>query len=202
MKTKRAAVLGGTFNPVHLGHLSIAQKVAKELQPDGVYLMPAHVSPFKMTELHVSDEDRLEMVRLAVEKRPLLGVLDYEIRKKGISYTWDTLEELSGIYPDTDFWFIVGGDSFLQLHLWKHGPEILSRYGIVLTVRPGVSEEECLKMMEIYEKQFGARISLVHNIPLDISSTEIRGLAAEGKSLKGLVPPEVEEYIYDHGLYR
>ena len=150
----------------------------------------------------MSDEDRLAMVRIAAQNHPRLSVLDYEIRKQGISYTWDTLEELSRIHEDTDFWFIVGGDSFLQLKSWSHGPEILSRYGIILTIRPGISREDCLQMKEQYENQYGARISLVHNDPLDISSTEVRRRAAEGKSLKGLVPREVEKYIYDHRLYR
>ncbi|MCH3955589.1 MAG: nicotinate (nicotinamide) nucleotide adenylyltransferase [Eubacterium sp.] len=202
MKKKPAAVLGGTFNPIHLGHISIAEAAAEELHLHTVYLMPAHVSPFKLNELHVSDEDRLAMVRIAAQNHPRLSVLDYEIRKQGISYTWDTLEELSRIHEDTDFWFIVGGDSFLQLKSWSHGPEILSRYGIILTIRPGISREDCLHMKEQYENQYGARISLVHNDPLDISSTEIRRRAAEGKSLKGLVPREVEKYIYDHRLYR
>ena len=80
MKKKPAAVLGGTFNPIHLGHLSIAETAARELQMDTVYLMPAHVSPFKLMDLHVSDQDRLAMVRAAAETRPLLQVMDYEIK--------------------------------------------------------------------------------------------------------------------------
>lgn len=202
MKKKPAAVLGGTFNPIHLGHLSIAETAARELHLDRVYLMPAHVSPFKLTELHISDQDRLAMVRAAAENRPLLQVLDYEIKKQGISYTWETLEELSRIYADTEFWFIVGGDSFLQLESWNHGPQILRRYGIILTIRPGISEEACLRTRKRYEDNYGARIALVHNSPMDISSTDIRKRAARGESLNGLVPPEVEKYIYDHGLYR
>lgn len=202
MKKKPAAVLGGTFNPIHCGHLSIAETAAKELHLDRVYLMPAHVSPFKLTELHVSDQDRLAMVRAAAENRPLLQVLDYEIKKQGISYTWETLEELSRIYADTEFWFIVGGDSFLQLESWNHGPQILRHYGIILTIRPGISEEACLRTRKRYEDNYGARIAMVHNSPMDISSTDIRKRAARGESLDGLVPPEVEKYIYDHGLYR
>jgi nicotinate-nucleotide adenylyltransferase len=202
MKKKPAAVLGGTFNPIHLGHISIAEAAAEELHLQTVYLMPAHVSPFKRTDMHVSDQDRLAMVRLAVQNHPHLSVLDYEIRKQGISYTWETLEELSQMYEDTDFWFIVGGDSFLQLESWNHGPEILRKYGIILTIRPGISSEACLQMKTQYENKFGARISLVHNDPMDISSTEIRRRAAEGKSLEGLVPPEVEKYINDQRLYR
>ncbi|MGN1381971.1 MAG: nicotinate (nicotinamide) nucleotide adenylyltransferase [Eubacterium sp.] len=202
MRRKPAAVLGGTFNPIHLGHISIAETAAEELHLHTVYLMPAHVSPFKLNALHVSDEDRLAMVKLAAKNHPLLSVLDYEIQKQGISYTWETLEELSRMYQDTEFWFIVGGDSFLQLESWNHGPEILNRYGIILTIRPGISCEDCLQKKKEYENKYGARISLVHNDPMDISSTEIRKRAAEGKSLEGLVPREVEEYIYDHRLYR
>ena len=202
MKKKPAAVLGGTFNPIHLGHLSIAETAARELHMDTVYLMPAHVSPFKLMDLHVSDQDRLAMVRAAAETRPLLQVMDYEIKKQGISYTWETLEELSRLYTDTEFWFIVGGDSFLQLESRRHGAQILRKYGIILTIRPGISEESCLKAKNRYENNYGARIALVHNSPMDISSTEIRKKAARGESLRGLVPPEVEKYIYDHGLYR
>lgn len=199
---RRTGILGGSFDPIHLGHISIALAAAEECGLGRVLMIPAYVSPFKQDEPPEGAEDRLRMTELACFRHPILKVSDLEIRRGKVSYTIDTLKELEERNPEDEFWFITGTDSFVTLDSWHRGEELLSRYRFILAARPNQNLDAAEKQAEIYRKKYGARIFILHNHMLDISSTQVRAAAVEGKDLTGLVPPEVERYIYEHRLYK
>ncbi|WP_288918866.1 nicotinate-nucleotide adenylyltransferase [uncultured Eubacterium sp.] len=202
MAGQNIGILGGSFDPVHLGHLAIATAALREADLEKVLLMPARVSPFKVGKTKTADVHRLAMVRLAAATDPKLAVSDREITDDRVSYTIDTLNYLEMEHPDVTYWFIVGTDSFLQLDTWCRGEELLRAQHFILAPRPGYRTEEWEEKMAFYRSRYGARILRIHNPELDISSTEIRKRASEGLSLKGLVPESVERYIIEQGLYR
>lgn len=199
---KKIGLLGGSFDPVHLGHVTIAKAAYDELKLDKVILMPAWVSPFKQNKKKTPDSDRYAMVELAVKGIKGLEASDFEIKKGDVSYTYDTLCVLNSDNSDWDIYFIVGTDSFLTLEKWYKGIEMLRKYAFVLAPRPGYKDKEYKKMVEHLKTAYNARIYILDSPRLDISSTNIRAAAKENKSLSGMVSTEVERYIYEHGLYK
>ena len=201
-KTIRAGLLGGTFDPIHMGHLAIAEDALNELGLDKVFLMPAWGSPFKQEKDRASERDRLEMTRLAAESVEGLEASSFEIEKGDVSYTYDTLTMLSRKYPDHEIWFIIGTDSLMTLDTWHKGPELLRRFHFVHAPRPGFDKESYENRILSYKERFGADIHTLSSRMLPISSTEIRDKVRTGQSISGLVPEAVERYIDEQGLYR
>ncbi|MGN0709986.1 MAG: nicotinate-nicotinamide nucleotide adenylyltransferase, partial [Anaerovoracaceae bacterium] len=131
-----------------------------------------------------------------------LEVSTIEINSEGVSYTHKTLSILKKYHPDDVLWFIMGSDQFLCLENWYKGPDILRDYAFILAPRPGFDREATQEKLERYTEVYGTSIRVLHNYPLDISSTDIKKAVREGRSISGMVPPGVERYIYEHGLYR
>ena len=199
---KKIGILGGSFDPVHLGHISIAEAALEELALDEVLLMPANVNPFKVGRKMAQEEDRLAMLELAVREHPSLGMTRIEIDTDEVSYTFDTLARISKERPDSEIWFLTGADTFIQIESWYRGKDLLSLYHFGLAPRPGTDPAAYEEQLAHYRRTYQAEIFLLHNPLLDISSSAVRELAGKGASLEGLVPGSVERYIYEHGIYQ
>jgi nicotinate-nucleotide adenylyltransferase len=198
---KRMAIFGGTFNPIHNGHIYLIRAFADLLNTDRVFTVVTNVPPHKQHSDLARNEQRLEMCRLAREDEPRIEPCDIELRRAGKSYTCDTLRELQEQNPDAELYFLMGADMFLTLKHWRN-PEEIFRYATICASprdQRGVDElRECAKQLH----SMGARTIIEAMTPPEISSTEIRERVARGDSLEGLVPRAVEQYILKNGLYR
>ena len=200
-KIRRLALFGGTFDPIHNGHVHLALEFARRLRLDRVLLMPTYVPPHKLKENMAPAADRLEMCRLAAAADPVLTVSDLEISRGGASFTVDTLEALQGQYPDAQLYLITGADMFLTLGTWWRFDDIASM--AVLCAAP--RDEATLEELKAYaaELEQGGASCVIEDIPLmPLSSTEIRRRLASGQSTGTLVPDKVAAYIARKGLYR
>lgn len=197
---KRTGIFGGSFDPVHSGHVRYANFICDKLDLDELIIIPAKLSPFKKTN-SVSDNDRLNMCRLVfTDKR--MTVSDTEIRRGGVSYTVDTVRELKRQRPTDGLYLFVGGDQLMSFDRWRCFDEILASTVLVAVKRDdSVSHEELESFADSRLRRYG-KVEIIDFIPFDVSSTEIRERLEKGLSISGLVPEEAEKYILRGGLYR
>lgn len=191
---KRIGVLGGTFNPVHIGHLAIAQTAQEAMKLEKIIFVPSNWPPHKSAQSLALADHRYNMVRLAIKDNPFLSASDFEIKKEGKSYTIDTLWYFRRIFPrDTKIFFIIGGDMLSQLKNWKYIEDILKIATFIVVNRPGE-----------FRKAQGIKVDYqsVSMPGIDISSSYIRGRIAQNKTIKYFVPESVIRYIKKHKLYR
>lgn len=195
----RLAIFGGTFNPIHNGHLRLLGNISEQVRLDRIILMPTHIPPHKQTEDLASEEQRLEMCRLAVADSDI-EVSDYEIARGGISYTVETLRHFHELYPGDRLYFIMGSDMFLSLHTWYCFEEILSLAGIITACR---EENELHKLKEYAEglKKYSAEVIIVPAEAYVISSSEIRSLVKSGGNFACYLPETIVQYIHEKKLY-
>lgn len=192
--------MGGTFNPIHKGHVYLAREFARRLGLDRVLLIPAGLPPHKEAPALASGEDRFRMCALAAKAEPDFSVCDLEIRRAGKSYTADTLSELSGQYLRSEFYLLMGADMFLTLHTWLRAQEIFDRAFLCTIPRDDITPDQ----IRAYASSVGLRQSRVYilDIPkIDMSSTEIRALIESGGDFEDLLPPGVADYIKEKKLY-
>ena len=197
----RIGILGGTFDPIHFGHLAIAEAALDRLDLDRVILIPAGRPWLKSDQMVTSAAHRLAMVRLAIEDRPELEVSTIEVDRPGPTYTVDTLAELRReLGSGVDLYLILGMDSVRELRRWRDPERLFGMCTVVAVSRP---ESVDVSTAEI-ECEFPAahgRIKTTRGPMLDISATDIRMRVAEGRSISNCVPPSVQRYIRQHGLY-
>ena len=189
---KRIGILGGTFNPIHVGHMTIAEMVCEKLKLDKVIFVPSCLPPHKSNKNVASAGDRYRMVSLAVRKNPHFEVSDYEVKKGGKSYSIDTVTHLKACYPSgTKFFFIIGRDLLPTLHTWKQIDDVLKMVSFVTLNRPGYKQEKSrIKVRAI-------------SIPeLQVSSSYVRKRITTGKTVQYLVPDNVLDYIHRKKLYK
>jgi len=201
----REGILGGSFDPIHNGHLHVAREARRRLGLDRVLFVPARVPPHKQGAEVSAPEHRLAMVRLAVAGEPGFEVSDVELRREGPSYTIDTVEaELSRLGAGAEIFFLVGADQALELDTWKRIRELAELCTLVPVTRPGFRLEELDRLSRTLPAELVARIkSAALDIPPSpISSTEVRRRVRAGRSIERLVPPAVADYIVAKGLYR
>lgn len=198
---KKMGLFGGSFDPIHQGHIEMALRLAEKLELDGVLLMPTFVPPHKIRVSMAAAEHRLAMCRLAAEVFPQLQVSDLELRREGASFTVDTLTALCRQYPDTRWYLITGADMFTTLRTW-HRFEEIARMAVPCTVPRNGTDMADLRAYAAALEQEGIHCYVDDAPVTDVSSTEIRQRVAAGKSLQGLVLPSIEEYISRYGLYR
>ena len=205
MSSKDIGILGGTFNPIHNQHLLLAKKAYEQLQPDKILLIPSGISYLKEGTNVLSADKRYEMCRLAVSGIPYIELSDIELKRKGNSYTCDTLKELSLQYPDAEFYYIIGADSLFMLENWRNPEYIFSN--CILTVasridRNNYTDEKLKQKITYYEERYDARIRVLEINISDLSSSMIRQAAAKGEDIRYFVPEDVADYIIKNGLYR
>jgi nicotinate-nucleotide adenylyltransferase len=201
---RQTGVLGGSFNPVHHAHLILAQDVLESFELDRVIFVPCGRPAHKPNDDLAEARHRLAMLELAVEFDHRFEVSDVEIQREGVSYTIDTLDELSRRWPKDQFSFLLGSDSLPELRTWHRIEELVDRYRFLSQVRPRYDlnrlQGEDLGLGP--ERQAWLLEHVIDGHLIEISASEIRMRVAEGMSIRYLVPPEVEMYIFEHGLYR
>jgi nicotinate-nucleotide adenylyltransferase len=193
-RVKRIGIFGGSFDPPHVGHLIIAEVTRQQLRLDKVVFVPAYVPPHKKGEHAATASDRFRMTKSAVRVNPHFSVSDLEIRRKGISYTVDTVRSFKRRYPSSALFLIIGGDSLQQFWRWRSPQEILSLASLAVYSRQG------------YRRYSGTknhtRIHYVAGPLFQISSTEIRNRIGKDRSIQYLVPDRVRAFITRRKLYR
>lgn len=199
-KGKKTALFGGTFDPIHSGHIETALLLADALSVDEVILMPTSVPPHKLRAQMASGTDRLAMCRLAAAPYPKLTVSDLELRRGGASFTADTLAMLEKERPEDEWYLFTGADMFCTLRTWYHFPDIARRAVLCTVPRDGVDAARLRAYADALTAD-GARCYVARQAVTPVSSTEIRTRAAAGQPLTGLVDPAVERYIRENGLY-
>lgn len=198
----KTGIYGGTFNPIHKGHLHIVEAFRKGLGLDRVLLIPTRVPPHKAAPDLASPQDRFAMCQLAIQGQPWLELSDMEMRREGKSYTAETLEELSALYPQDQFYLLMGEDMFLTLGRWYRPETIFSLASVCTTPRSPDGLDALRQKALEYTGQFQARCFLEHIPYLPISSTQVRQAVARGEDVSGLVPQAVAAYMKERGLYR
>jgi nicotinate-nucleotide adenylyltransferase len=197
----KTGVLGGTFDPVHAGHISIAETAAIKLSLDKVILVPAGRPMTRPDQSVTPAEHRLKMLRLAVKGKPRLKVSDIEIKRPGPSFTIDTLREIQQKHGSkAEIYFILGWDSLEQLPQWREPAEIIKLCVLAAVPRPGCRKPD-LNALEPKIPGISGRVIFLNEPNIDISATEIREKIAGGKTVENLVPGPVADYIKKHKLY-
>lgn len=197
----RVGLMGGSFDPIHLGHITIAREARDALQLSHVLFLPSGRPPHK-AHLGASPAQRLEMTRLAVEPLPWAQASDVEVCRQGTIYTVDTLQILSSQHPEAAFYYIIGADTLLDLSNWRNTQKVCTLCRFICLHRPGVADEAIGTALEDLRSRYGAQVHLVPASGPDISSTEIRRRVARGQSTEGLLPGAVRAYIDRENLYR
>jgi len=202
-KNLKIGICGGTFDPIHYGHLMIAEYMRDSFKLDKVIFIPAGNPPHKKLSDISCAETRYEMVKLATLSNPYFEVSRIEIDREGITYTIDTLNKIIELYNNkTELYFITGADVIKEIKTWKKYDEIFKVCEFITALRPDFIDQEFYKATEYYNKVYNAKINIV-NVPLmQISSTDIRQRIKNGNSVKYLLPESVEEYILNNGLYK
>ncbi len=195
-------ILGGTFDPIHFGHLVLAEKAREAFQLERVIVVPAAIPPHKIGEVATEAQHRLKMVELAIQGSPWFEVSTVELNREGPSYSIDTIRELKKKYSDSEAALIMGFDSLLELHSWKNYQSILEESKIITAFRPGYPILTDYKHWPPFLQPYNHQILVLEAPLLDISSTWLRVELMYGRSIKYLVPDEVIDYINTKGLYR
>lgn len=199
--TNKIGILGGTFDPIHLGHKALGEAALREGGIDKLIVMPARVQPFKQGKKSAEGHHRFEMCRLTFEDAENVEISDYELNNESLSYTYDTLKFMQDIYPDKKLYFILGTDSYLKLEDWYKGLRLLENFSFIVGDRPGYREAELDEAIKKYRRKYGTdTIKITADMP-DISATEIREALKADKSIGHLVTEAVERYIRENGLY-
>ncbi len=200
----RRAIFGGSFDPVHKGHVSLVSELKKALELDEIIVMPTGISPFKkdMERRPASGADRIEMCRLAFADMPFATVSDYEVSRVGVSYTFDTVRHFRSLYPNDKLFWLVGGDMLKSFDRWKNWQEILS-----MCTLAAVSRQKCGSDRDELEKKAAelrkyGEVLFAETKPLEISSTEIRKKIIKNSDISCYVPQNVVKYILECGLYK
>ena len=199
---QKYAVYGGSFDPIHIGHVALAEAAVRELGLDKLIFMPTYISPFKLDAKAADGRDRCGMIETVLPLNEAFCLSEYELKKGGkASYTIDTLTHLSGELDGT-LYFVLGYDSIVHIDTWYRGEEILMNYPLITGRRSDTDDEEGMRIIESFRERYGADISVLEMAPVDAASSDIREMIRRGESISGLVTPGVEAYIEEHGLYR
>lgn len=195
----KIGLFGGTFDPIHIGHLIIMENVINAMNLDKIYILPNSNPPHKLQNKKTEISIRLKMVREAIKDNHKIEINDYDYRNNSIHYTYQTLDYFKKTYPDDEFYFIIGEDSFLDIKKWKNYEQILKEKLIIFKRYSEINSSLLSEINEI--KKYNKNIYLIDNMALDISSTLIRSLVKNKKSIKYLVDDKVIEIISKENLY-
>lgn len=199
---RRIGIMGGTFDPIHIGHLILGEAAYRQFQLESVYYMPAGNPPHKRhREGRASDEQRVEMVRLAILNNPHFHLSLREMNADGYSFTYRTLEGLKEEHPDVDYYFIIGADSLFDFDSWREPARVASACHMVVATRNQTDPARFASEIEKKRRQYNADFLTLDTPNLDIASRHLREMIAEGESVRYYIPDPVIEYIQEEALY-
>lgn len=207
MGMRRIGIMGGTFNPIHIGHLMLAEWALDAVKLDEVWIVPAGMPYMKAGQHVLPGEERLRMTQLAIKDNDRFKCLDIEVRREGYTYSYETLEELRRREPESDFFFIVGADCLFTIETWKNPERIFDNCTLVAAVRGENTLPEMEQKKRELERMFCEKegrstpIILLPFLKMSISSTQIRERICRKESVRYLVPDDVLAYINEKGLY-
>ncbi len=199
----KIGILGGTFDPIHNGHLALGKQAYEQFGLDEVWFMPSGHPPHKKGRLVTEGKEREDMVKLAIASVPYFIYSDFELKREGNTYTAQTLSLLREAYPQHVFYFIIGADSLYEIEQWYH-PELVMKQAVLLAAaRPYEKDHpDFEKQVKHLKEKFGARIGVIRFEKMNVASKQIRKMVSSGQPLKDLVPDSVAGYIRMHELYR
>lgn len=198
---KKIGLMGGTFNPIHFAHLAMAERATDVFELEETWFMPSKSPMYKDNSNILPEHHRMNMVKLAIEGNERFRASDIEFLREGPTYTADTLKVLNELYPDYDFFFIIGGDSLMNFETWVRPEEISARCTVAACIRGGYAADALIDKTKELSEKFKGEFVYFSFPESDISSTYIRKSVEEGNSVKYLVPDSVINYIYDNRLY-
>lgn len=197
------AIMGGTFDPIHIGHLFAAEEVRVKLGCQKVIFIPSGNPPHKKEQVLTDSSHRYAMTLLATASNPNFEVSDIEIKRNGYTYTLDTVKKLKGYYGlDVELLFITGADALLEIETWYKVEELLKLCSFVAVTRPGYDKSKLEQKLAHLQSKYNSSLYIVDVPGLSISSTDLRSRVLQGTSIKYLVPENIENYIREHNLYR
>lgn len=202
----RVAIFGGTFDPIHNGHINLAIAAVEQLDIDRLIFMPNYISPFKLGQESAGADHRCEMIKRVLDLKKEFELSTYEVERKSPSYTFDTLEHFSEALEKSgenasELMFLMGEDSFLHLDTWYRGPDIIRKYHMITGSRPGASDAAFEEKLSEYREKYDAAVSVLDIEPIGISSSEIRAAISNGDNPEHVLPHAIIEYIKEHELY-
>jgi len=202
VEKKRIGILGGTFNPVHIGHLVLAENAYAQFHLDHVMILPTKNPPHKQNQDILGDDHRVAMLNRAIREVPYFRLSIIELDRSGTSYTSETLEYLKKSYPDTDFYFIMGADSLYNIESWKDPDIIMKCAYLLVATRDFTSDEQLSKHINYLKMKYKASIYKISVPNIELSSELIRHRVQANDTIKYFVPQAVEEYIYENELFK
>lgn len=197
---QKIVIFGGTFNPIHTGHVKLAKAAADKLNADKLLIIPANIPPHKAADCLADGTDRFNMCRLAFDGYDKAEVLDIELKQQGKSYTVNTLEQLDQLYPNSQFYLLMGADMFFTFTQWKQ-PHKIAQYAVLCAAARDNTQYNYLIEQGKLLKSQGINSVVLNIDPFEISSTEIRTRLNNKQSCKGILPDKVIQYIEQKGLY-
>lgn len=198
---RKVGIMGGTFNPIHNVHLLLAQAAYEQFQLDEIMFLPSKRPAYKPLSELVDEEHRFHMIKLAICDNPHFSVSDMEFHREGNTYTADTLLELAQKYPETEFYFILGGDSLFELEKWSRPEVVMEKAHIVAAQRDDKGNDRMVLKMKELNVKYNARIELLRIPRMEVSSRMLRERVKEGQSIRYFLPEAVRNYIKEHGFY-
>lgn len=199
----KVGILGGTFDPIHNGHLYIAEEAINRLSLDKLIFMPSGNPPHKKNKNILDGTLRYELIKSVIRDKEKFYISDFEILKKGLSYTYETLQYIQeDLGKDTEIYFITGADCLIDIYKWKKTKELFKLCKFVVFYRPGFTEDEILRQKKKVEEEFNVEIIFLNLLEMNISSTYIREAIKNEESLSFLLPPSVEYIIKELRLYK
>lgn len=198
---RRIGIMGGTFDPIHIAHLMLAEQSYQALQLDGVWWIPTRQSPHKTEQPQASADDRVEMVAAAISEVPYFELKDLERDGEGSAFTIDTVTRLQEMEQETQFYFLLGADQVRALPSWHRVDDLMQRIWFVCTARPGFVDEQLETEIQTWPAHWQERLIWIDMPQLDISATMIRARCAAGLSIRYWVHDAVRKLIGEKGLY-
>lgn len=199
----KIGIMGGTFDPIHNGHMMLAQYAYQMQHLDEVWFLPNGHPPHKSERtIETGIPDRMDMLRGAIEGTSYFKISSYEVDRTQISYSYETMEHFKAVYPQHTFYFIVGADSLFSIESWRHPDRLLKVCHILAAYRDDIdTDEEMMTQIQFLRKKYHAKIAILKTPLYEVSSSEIRMMIKEGRDVSGLVPRNVKKYIAEHHLY-
>ncbi len=200
---KKVGIMGGTFDPIHIGHLILGEAAYRQFHLDEIHYMPAGNPPHKQNRAgRASDEQRVEMVKAAISDNPHFRLSLVEMNVDGYSYSYRTLEKLKAQHPENDYYFIMGADSLVDFDTWREPQRIVNAAHIVVATRNQTEPVEFRALLAKRREEFHGDFLMLDTPNLDIASKHLRGMIADGESVRYYIPDAVLRYIEEHHIYQ